>query len=190
VLLSIITHAITSVLRAAFYLIPQSGTRVSEDDQSVGVYKETLEDSVEDKETKRAVEDNLSSKVTPVEIKVTEPWSSTSMLALADGRVPLSLVPKHCSSSFMSSLTSTSCITISSTDLCSIVDLYCDDEFKHSLELQPHMLLYPVQGLTSIDEELCDEGSILSVSLASTNSSLSTEMMEDLSLSSIVQRER
>ena len=49
---------------------------------------------------------------------------------------------------------------ISQVSLCSprdpssIVDMYCDDEFALSLEFHPNMLLYPVQGVTSMEAEL------------------------------------
>ena len=39
-------------------------------------------------------------------------------------------------------------------DPSSIVDMYCDDEFALSLEFHPNMLLYPVQGVTSMEAEL------------------------------------
>ena len=37
-------------------------------------------------------------------------------------------------------------------DPSSIVDLYCDDEFALSLEFHPNMVLYPVQGVTSMEQ--------------------------------------
>ena len=83
-------------------------------------------------------------------------------------------------------------------DPSSIVDMYCDDEFALSLEFHPNMLLYPVQGVTSMEAELgkidgkatnslqdiCTDnpsfpGSFLSMSLNSTHSSLVSNSGEE-----------
>ena len=83
-------------------------------------------------------------------------------------------------------------------DPSSIVDMYCDDEFALSLEFHPNMLLYPVQGVTSMEAELgkidgkaanslqniCSDnpsfpGSFLSMSLNSTHSSLVSNSGEE-----------
>ena len=83
-------------------------------------------------------------------------------------------------------------------DPSSIVDMYCDDEFALSLEFHPNMLLYPVQGVTSMEAELgkidgkatnklqdiCTgnpsfPGSFLSMSLNSTHSSLVSNSGEE-----------
>ena len=83
-------------------------------------------------------------------------------------------------------------------DPSSIVDMYCDDEFALSLEFHPNMLLYPVQGVTSMEAELGKidgkaanklqdvwtdnpsfPGSFLSMSLNSTHSSLVSNSGEE-----------
>jgi len=65
-------------------------------------------------------------------------------------------------------------------DPSSIVDMYCDDEFALSLEFHPNMLLYPVQGVTSMEAELAKiDGSFLSMSLNSTHSSLVSNSGEE-----------
>ena len=83
-------------------------------------------------------------------------------------------------------------------DPSSIVDMYCDDEFALSLEFHPNMLLYPVQGVTSMEAELgkidgratnplqdicidnpSSPGSFLSMSLNSTHSSMVSNSGEE-----------
>ena len=60
--------------------------------------------------------------------------------------------------SFPMTMTSNICDQVSLCsprgDPSSIVDMYCDDEFALSLEFHPNMLLYPVQGVTSMEAEL------------------------------------
>lgn len=138
---------------------------------------EEAEERPEDPEAvagKEAVkgEEGLSSMVTTVESEVAAaapPQGPVFTLAggrvpLAPpgGRVPLSMVPKHCtiassfdtpSSNFLASSPRSPRDILSPRDQ-SIVDMYCDDEFKLSLEYEPNMVLYPVDGLTSMEAEL------------------------------------
>jgi len=69
-------------------------------------------------------------------------------------------------------------------DPSSIVDLYCDDEFALSLEFHPNMVLYPVQGVTSMEQAEIGkiDGSFLSMSLNSTHSSLVSNSGEEESV--------
>ena len=80
-------------------------------------------------------------------------------------------------------------------DPSSIVDMYCDDEFALSLEFHPNMLLYPVHGVTSLEQAELGKidgikdlstsdhpsfpGSFLSMSLNSTHSSLVSNSGEE-----------
>jgi len=206
ILLSIVTQALASLVKAAFFFVPQTTTRepdqhsvveaeeasentVTSDIQEKQPVQTSLEDTV-------SVEDNICSMVTSVKKDRTEP-----ILSAPVSRVPLSMVPRSsctssiplaASSSVHGSPSSTVSIISPRTDPSSIVDLYCDDEFKLSLEYQPHMVLCPVDGLTSMEGELCrlDEGSILSMSLASTCSSLASDDTVELSPRLSLHRER
>jgi hypothetical protein len=94
--------------------------------------------SVEDKEPEAVVE--------------TPEGSPGPVFSLSRGRVPLALVPRTgpVSSTPLHSGTFHAGVT-SPGGPSSIVDLYCDDEFKLSLEYQPNMVLYPVEGVASME---------------------------------------
>ena len=86
-------------------------------------------------------ESSLASMAGMVESEnTTRPTRSLSRGRISvSGRVPLSMIPRDCTAN-----TSTS-------------DFYCDDEFKLSLEYQPNMVLYPVEGLHSLEEGPVEE---------------------------------
>jgi len=245
---SFITHAIASIIKAAFFFYPTPTKRVPEDQESVVVAEEAVEEgekkekNIEEEQTTKAAVDMdvnlkmdeaeaaLSSMVTSLECEGGEADDEQvpRIFSLTADRVPLSLVPKNSalapissmgnpSSNFMlagsqlqslssppASLFKTSSprnSPISSppdptspkigrspreVSLCSprdpssIVDMYCDDEFALSLEFHPNMLLYPVQGVTSMEAELGKiDGSFLSMSLNSTHSSLVSSSGEE-----------
>lgn len=134
--------------------------------------RDSSTDSLESMSSIVTMVDMADSMVTTVEVEAASMVSSLeveanttvpAVFSLTGGRVPLSMVPRHCISS---SLQPSSFVVSSPRDPSSIVDLYCDDEFQRSLEYQPNMLLYPVEGLTSLEGEFgrMDEGNSLNQS--------------------------
>jgi len=205
ILLSLISHAFATIVRAAFFFYPYSSS-VPEDKEAVVVAEEAEEhpedpEAVAGKETVKG-EEALSSMVTSVESEVAAagpPQGPVFTLAGGrvplvppGGRVPLSMVPKHCTiaSSFdtpSSNFLASSPLSPRSPRDQSIVDMYCDDEFKLSLEYEPNMVLYPVDGLTSMEAELGRiDGSFLSMSLNSITSSLGSESGDEGSVVTVV----
>jgi len=249
IIFSFITHAIASIIKAAFFFYPTPTKRVPEDQESVVVAEEAVEEGekkekkIEEEQTtgpavdmdvnlkmENEAEAALSSMVTSLECEGGEADDEQvpRIFSLTADRVPFSLVPKNSglmptsslgnhSSTFIlagsqlqslssppSSLFKTSSprnspisnppdptspkigrsprevSLCSPRDPSSIVDMYCDDEFALSLEFHPNMLLYPVQGVTSMEAELGKiDGSFLSMSLNSTHSSLVSNSGEE-----------